>query len=156
MHSAAARRVFHINASPTWTMVPDHTSIRSHHNSTKPSELIRGALVNLVAMFWVLQRSNASVLAAIATPNQTTLPSMFDFFTNTQPKPIDIWRLPLLELPTSSSASLVTLPAQLREVMSLALILLLTKSSLSSMAINVLPANTCPLYIWAGKFQATQ
>ena len=33
--------------------------------------------------------------AAIATPNRTTLPSMFDFFTNTQPKPMDIWRLPL-------------------------------------------------------------
>jgi hypothetical protein len=79
-------------------MVPDHTSIKLHHNSTKPSELICGAFVNIMAQFWVLQRIDASVLAAIATPNRTTLPSMFDFFTNTQPKPIDIWRL-LLRAP---------------------------------------------------------
>jgi hypothetical protein len=78
-------------------MVPDHTSINLHHNSTKPAELICGAFVNIMAQFWVLQRIDASVLAAIATPNRTTrvFPSMFDFFTNTQPKPMDIWRLPL-------------------------------------------------------------
>jgi hypothetical protein len=44
----------------------------------------------------------------------------------------------------------------LREVMSLALLLFLTKSTLSRMAVNVLPPNTYSLYIWAREFQATQ